>query len=413
MLKKIDKLLKLQLETRLVRATTDADFRQVKSHIPPLFQTVNFDYSDAEEGLAIFRAEKAGYIYSRNGNPTTDLFAQMVALLEESEAGLATGSGMGAVSAVFLALTNSGDQVVSSAAIYGGTRSFLQKHLTSHGVRTDFVDISDLAAVEAALTKRTRIIFTEVVGNPNLVVADIRGLADLAKRHGVLLVVDNTFTPPPLIQPLRHGADVVLHSATKYIGGHGDLLGGVIASSREFIEPMIEIVKHYGATLSPFNAWLALRGMRTLVLRLQRQCENAFTLARFLNDHPAVSRVFYPGLPDHPHHQVAARELQAFGGILAFEMKNGFDAAKRVMDGIQVCSFTTSLGEIDTLLIHPASTSHIGLAPEERQAIGVTDALIRLSVGIESIVDLQEDLDQALNEADRLTTHTVKRKETR
>ncbi|MBN1543003.1 aminotransferase class I/II-fold pyridoxal phosphate-dependent enzyme [candidate division KSB1 bacterium] len=400
---KLEKLKKLHLATRMVRAATDADFSRVKSHVPPIFQTVNFDYKDAEEGLAIFRGEKEGYIYSRNGNPTTDLLAQVIALLEESEAALVTASGMAAVSSVFLGLTAPGDAVVSSAAIYGGTRAFLQKHLSIHGVQTRFVDITDLDAVESAIDSHTRILYTEVVGNPNLVVADIAALVELAHRRDLFLVVDNTFTPPPLFQPLIMGADVVLHSATKYLGGHGDLLGGAIATKRRWIDPMAEIVKHYGAILSPFNAWLALRGIKTLELRVQRQCENAHALAHFLSKHPAVSRVYYPGMADHPQHDVARRQLQAFGGILAFEMKKGFEAAKRVMDSVQVCSFTTSLGEIDSLIIHPASTSHIALSVEERAAIGVTDSLIRFSVGIENLEDLQQDLDQALNEADRIT----------
>lgn len=394
---KVD-LKKLKISTRTIRASAEASFQSVRSHIPPIFQTVNFDYKDAEEGLSIFKGEKSGYIYSRDSNPTTDLFAQIVALIEESEDAVSTASGMAAVSSVFSALTRPGDHIVSSSAIYGGTRAFLRDHLVLHGVKTSFVDITDENQIQQMIGKETKILYSEVVGNPNLVVADLQMLSRIAEQHQLILIVDSTFTPPPLIQPLKFGARIVIHSATKYMGGHGDLVGGVVAGDTSLIEQVRQSNKLYGGTMSPFHAWLAMRGLKTMALRLERQCRNAEKIAAFLDQHPAVSRVLYPGLPGHPQHAVAKKQLTAYGGIMAFDLGSGFQAAKQVMNAVRVCSFTTSLGEIDTLIIHPASTSHIRLSPEERQAIGISDSLMRLSVGIEDQDDLIDDLRQALDQ---------------
>ncbi len=380
----------------MIRAASELD-RPVQSHVPPIYQTVNFEYPDAEEGLDIFQGKKSGYIYTRDGNPTTDLFANMVALLEEGEAGIATASGMAAISNAVLTFVKSGDRIVSSSAIYGGTRTWFKDHLSKFEVQTDFVDITDLKAVKSAITGKTRILYTEVVGNPNLVVADIKSLAQIAKAHNILLVVDNTFTPPPIILPLKPGADIVIHSATKYIGGHGDIIGGVIISSLPRIKEMMITVSKFGGVMSPFNAWLAIRGLKTLNLRLERHNSNAMQIAKFLSEHPAINKVYYPGLKSHPFHKVAASQLNGFGGMMAFEVKGGLDAGKKVLNGVHVCSFTVSLGEIDTLIMHPASTSHVGLSQKERESIGVTDGLIRLSVGIENIEDLLSDLENALS----------------
>ena len=380
----------------MIRAASEMD-RPVRSHVPPIYQTVNFEYPDADEGLEIFRGEKSGYIYTRDGNPTTDLFANMAALLEEGEAGIATASGMAAISNAVLTFVRPGDHIVSSAAIYGGTRTWFKEHLSQFNVQSDFVDITDLNAVESAITPETRILFTEVVGNPNLVVADIGSLAKIAQAHDILLVVDNTFTPPPIILPLKSGADIVVHSATKYMGGHGDIIGGVIVSSLPKVKEMMITVSKFGGVMSPFNAWLAVRGLKTLNLRLERHNSNAMRIANFLSKHPAINKVFYPGLKSHPFHKVAASQLNGFGGMMAFEVKGGLEAGKKVLNGVQVCSFTVSLGEIDTLIMHPASTSHVGLSQKERESIGVTDGLIRLSVGIENIEDLLSDLENALS----------------
>ncbi|MDZ7724745.1 MAG: aminotransferase class I/II-fold pyridoxal phosphate-dependent enzyme [candidate division KSB1 bacterium] len=394
---KPDDLKKLDVGTRLIKAANQADFRQVNSHIPPIFQTVNYDYPDVDEGMQVFAKNREGYFYTREGNPTMDLFASMVALIEDGEQALSTASGMAAISNAILSFVEPGDEILSSAAIYGGTKAWLDKRLRGLQVNTAFVDITDLAEVKAAVSSRTRILYTEVIGNPNLVLADISGLAEIAEQNNLLLVVDSTFSPPPICQPLNLGADLVIQSATKYIGGHGDIMAGVIIGDREKIEPIRETVKLYGGIVSPFNAWLAIRGLKTLKIRLEKHCENAQAIAEFLYNHPKVERVLYPGLPSHSQHDLAKRQLNGFGGMLAFEVKGGLKAGKTIMNSVQVCNFTVSLGEIDTLIMHPATTSHQSLTPEERQAIGITDGLMRLSVGIEDTQDLINDLKQALN----------------
>ncbi len=392
-------LKKLRIGTRAVVAAGRFDFRNVRSHIAPLFQTVNFDYEDAEEGLAIFKKERPGYIYTRYSNPTTDLFGRTVAALEEAEGFATAASGMAAISGVLLTLLKPGDHLISSKQIYGGTITLFRKYLQPLGIAISFVDITQIDEIKAAIQPNTRAIYTEVLGNPNLVVADIAALAAIAKGHQLLLLVDNTFTPPPIFLPLNLGADVVLHSATKYLGGHGDLIGGVALGREELMTSVRQTIEYYGGSLSPFNAWLALRGVKTLAIRLERQCRNAQQIAEFLVQQPQVKKVYYPGLADHPQHALAARQLHGFGAMVSFELKGGLEAGKRLLDDIRVCRFTVSLGEIDTLIIHPASTSHIGLSPQEREALGISDGLVRLSVGIEDAEDLLQDLGQALKKA--------------
>ncbi len=387
---------KLGIGTRAICGTVNVDFRNVRSHIPPLFQTVNFDYADTTEGMGIFSGEKEGYIYSRYGNPTTDLFAKVVAQLEEAEAGIASASGMAAISNTILTLVKPGDRIISSKNVYGGTSKLFKEYFSRLGVETDFVDITNTDAVENAVSEKSKILFIEVLGNPNLAVADLKPLSEIAHNHGLHFIVDSTFTPPPIIQPLKFGADFVIHSATKYIGGHGDIIGGVTVGRAEMIEQIAETIKMYGGAMSPFNAWLALRGIKTLVVRVERHCENALAIAKFLSEHLKVENVFYPGIKSHHGYEIAQKQLHGFGGMLSFEVKGGLEAGKKVMDSVQVCNFTVSLGEIDTLIMHPASTSHKSLTPEERQAIGVSDGLIRLSVGLEDIGDLIGDLQGAL-----------------
>jgi len=387
---------KLGIGTQAIRGTVNVDFSHVRSHIPPLFQTVNFDYADAREGLDIFSGEKTGYIYSRYGNPTTDLVGQVVASLEGAEAGVTAASGMAAISNTILALLEPGDRILSSKQIYGGTTGLFQNHLAKLGIETDFFDVSDIESAEKAVTSETKALYAEVLGNPNLVLADLTALGKIAKQNNLVFIVDNTFTPPPIVQPIEFGADVVIHSATKYMGGHGDLIGGVTVGSADIIEKVAETTKMFGGSFSPFNGWLVLRGIKTIAVRLERHCQNALKIAEFLEQHPKVQDVFYPGLPNHPAHELAKKQLNGFGGMLAFEVKGGLEAGTKVMDSVKVCNFTVSLGEIDTLIMHPASTSHKSLSQEERLVIGVTDGLIRLSVGLEDIDDLLDDLEQAL-----------------
>ena len=386
------------LITRVLKAAeTGIEMGSVKPHIAPIYQTVNFEYPDAEQGLAIFEGKKEGYIYTRYSNPSTDLFAHMVAVLEDAEGGLAAASGMAAISSVFMALTQKGDHIVSSKDIYGGSRAFFVHDLAAMEREIDFVDITDIKKIATKIRKNTRVLYTEILGNPNLVFADIVKLGKLAKDHNIKHNDDNTFTPPPVAQPIEMGANIVIHSATKYIGGHGDLIGGVILGHHHELKDIAEKLKNFGGCLSPFNAWLGIRGLKTLPLRLERQCENALKLARFLENHPAVNKVYYPGLESHPFHDLARSQLQGFGAMLSFEVKGGFETAKALIDAVRVCRFTVSLGELDTLIIHPASTSHVSLSAEDRKKIGITDGLLRLSVGIENYSDLENDFLQAFD----------------
>ncbi len=384
--------------TRAVLSAHSLDFSEVRPHVVPIYQTTNFEYKDADEGLAVFRHDKPGYMYTRYRNPNPDLFGHMVCSLEQGEGVVTTASGMAALSSTLLTFLKPGDHIVASSSIYGGSRSFMRDQLAALKIETTFVDITDQDAVQKAFRPESKVLFTEVLGNPNLTVADIPALAEVARQHQLLFVIDNTFTPPPIFQPLQHGAHISLHSATKYLGGHGDLVGGVIVCAvAEMAQAIQKTSEMYGHALNPFNAWLAARGTKTLVLRLQRQCANAETLAHFLASHPKVERVYYPGLASHPQHLLARRLLNGFGAMLSFEVQGGLSAGKKVLDAVQVCHFTVSLGEIDTLIIHPASTSHVGLTTAEREAIGIRDGLLRLSVGIEDIDDLLSDLQQALD----------------
>lgn len=390
-------LKKLNISTRMIRGSLEYDFTRIRSHVPPIFQTVNFNYADVEDGLAVFKGEKSGYFYTRDGNPTSDLFANLVVLLEEGECAIAVASGMAAISSTVLSLVRPGDEIISSTNIYGGTKAWMKQELSSLNIKTDFIDITDINVVSTSITKNTKILFTEVLGSPNLVIADIKKLADIAKTNRLIFIVDNTFSPPPIIQPLKLGADIVIHSATKYLSGHADIIGGVIISEKKRIEKIKNVVKLYGGIISPFNAWLAIRGLKTLALRLEKHNSNALTIAQFLASHPKVKIVHYPGLESHQQHQLAKTQLEGFGGMLAFEVFGGLEAGKKVMNAVKVCNFTTSLGEIDTLIMHPATTSHVSLSKQEREAIGIPDGLMRLSIGIEDVNDLINDLQQALN----------------
>ena len=395
-------LKKASLATQIVRKASHIETGDVKPHVVPIFQTTNFEYQDVDEALAIFRGERPGYIYTRYSNPTIDHFVRLVALLENAEDGVAMASGMAAITHSLLAFLQPGDEIIASSMIYGGTLSWMRDQLAALKIKAHFIDITDLNAVNKAINQNTRMIFTEVLGNPTLPIADVPALAELAESSRVLLMIDNTFSPPPIVQPLTLGADIVMHSATKYLGGHGDLVGGVVVSKRELVEKIRKSTIMYGGVFTPFNAWLAIRGMRTLALRVERQCSNADQIAAFLAQHPNVARVYYPGLPGHPQHQLAKKLLTANGAMLAFEVSGGMQGGRTVMSSVQICNFTVSLGEVDTLIIHPASTSHVGLSPENRQALGITDGLLRLSVGIENVDDLIADLDQALN---KITKH--------
>jgi methionine-gamma-lyase len=361
----------------------------------PLHQTANFVYEDA--GGAAKAAAGAAFIYSRHGNPTTDGFARAVAELEGAEAGLAFASGMAAVSTAVLALAsgNGAGEVLASEGIYGGSTELLTELGPRFGVGARFAPAWDVRAVEAAMTPATKVLLVETLSNPLLRVPDLRALAALAHARGAKLVVDSTFTSPVLVRPLEHGVDVVVHSASKYLSGHGDVIGGVAVGTRGALEPVKRVRTLLGGTMDPFAAWLALRGLRTLPLRIERQCATAARLAAVLAKLPAVKAVHYPGLPSHPDHARAVATLAAPGAMISLQLADGA-AARRFYDRVRVFTRAASLGEVVSLVTHPATFSHGGLPPEERARLGIDEGLLRLSVGVEDAGDLENDLRQAL-----------------
>ncbi len=363
----------------------------------PIYQSTTFVSANADEMAAVYGEEKPGFMYTRYGNPTIRALEAKLAALEGGEAALATASGMAAVSSAILGCVQSGDHVVAAQSIYGATYNFLNTKLPRMGASATFVESPAVEAFEKALRPNTRLIYFETPSNPVLEVIDIAAVARLARSRGIPAIVDNTFASPALQRPLALGVTAVVHSATKYLCGHGDAMGGAIIGSREYISLLLhEIIRDFGGVISPFNAWLILRGIRTLHLRMPAHCSNAQQIAEFLAGHPKVERVNYPGLPRHPGHSIARKQMSAFGAMISFEVKGGYEGGKRVMDRVKLFARAASLGDTRSLIVHPASTSHRAVPPADRRAIGISDGLVRLSVGIEAADDLIADLDQAL-----------------
>ncbi len=363
----------------------------------PIYQSTTYVSADSDEMAAVYSEQKPGYMYTRYGNPTIHALEAKLAALEDGEAALATASGMAAVSTAILGLVKTGDHVVAARSIYGATYNFLNRKLPRMGASATFVESACVEDFEAALRPNTRLIYFETPSNPVLDVVDIAAVAALGRDRGIPTMVDNTFASPALQQPLRLGITAVVHSATKYLCGHGDAMGGAIVGPRDYISLLIhEVIRDYGGVISPFNAWLILRGIRTLHLRMPAHCSNAQKVAEFLALHPKVEHVNYPGLPSHPGHDVARKQMSAFGAMISFEVKGGYEGGKQVMDRVKLFARAASLGDTRSLIVHPASTSHRAVPPEERRAIGITDGLVRLSVGIEAAADLISDLDQSL-----------------
>lgn len=363
----------------------------------PIYQTSVFDVESLELVDDLYEGRAEGYIYSRDANPTVSALERAVAQLEGGEDGVAFSSGMAAIGVTLLSLVSAGDRIVAANELYGGTNVLIRRHLSRLGVTADFVDMTDPTAVRVSLESRPRLIILESISNPLLKLADIQAIGDMARELGVKVVVDNTLATPFLLRPLGLGADVVVHSATKSLGGHSDVTGGVAVGGVELTRSIRDSNRVWGASLDPFAAWLILRGMRTLALRVERACENALQVARYLSDQAAVKEVHYPGLAVHPQHKMAGSLLQdRFGSMVSFELAGGGRAASDFVKAVEMIRFAPSLGDVRTTLSHPAKTSHRGLAVEEREALGIGEGLIRLSCGIESAGDIIADIDRAL-----------------
>ena len=369
---------------------------------PPVYLTSTFTFESAAQGGRRFAGDEAGYIYSRLGNPTTALLEARLASLEGGEAAVATASGMGAITSTLWTLLRPGDELVTDMTLYGCTFAFFRHALQEFGIKVRHVDLTDAGALGQALTPQTRAVFFETPANPNMRLIDIAAVAAAAKSVGATIVVDNTYATPLLQRPLEHGADIVVHSATKYLGGHGDLLAGIIVGSAEMMQRirMTGLKDMTGATLSPFDAFLVLRGLKTLELRVTRHAASALEIAARLERHPAVGQVLYPGLPSFPQHDLAKRQMTGgFGGVIALELDGGQDAARCFLDALTLARRAVSLGDAETLVQHPASMTHSAYSPEERMAHGIADGLVRISIGLEAIEDIWADLAQALDAA--------------
>jgi methionine-gamma-lyase len=397
---------KLTFNSTAVHAGTSRK-DQYGSHLTPIYQTSTFFFHDVDEGRDAFQGENKAHIYSRLGNPTVEQLENAIRDLEtydvdhpETYKGMAFGSGMSAISTGIIALAKGG-HVIAQDALYGCTSQFLKEEAPDMGMTTSFVDTTDLFLVEMELKKHENaaLIYVESIANPTMSVSDIKALAELAHEHGALLMVDNTFATPYHLQPLSLGADVVAHSTTKYLGGHGSVVGGALVLKKELIEEsgLAKFRKNLGGIAAPMDAYLLINGIKTLSLRMRKHAMNGITVARYLESHPAVDRVWYPGLQSHPQHHLATSMLRGgFGGVISFELKGGYEAGKNLMNNVKLCTLAVSLGTVDTLIQHPASMTHSVMDEELRRKAGISDGLVRLATGVEDAEDIIHDLEQAL-----------------
>lgn len=365
----------------------------------PIYQTSTFIFDSAEQGGRRFALEEAGYIYTRLGNPTTTVLEDKIAALEEGEAAVATSSGMGAISSTLWTVLKAGDHIVTDKTLYGCTFALMCHGLTRFGIDVTFVDTSNLDEVKNAMKENTRVVYLETPANPNLKIVDIEALAKIAHTNpNTLVIVDNTFATPYMQKPLTLGADVVVHSVTKYINGHGDVIAGLVITNKTLADQIrfVGLKDMTGAVLGPQDAYYIIRGMKTFEIRMERHCKNARKVVEFLNNHPKIERVYYPGLETHPGYEIAKKQMKDFGAMISFELKGGFEAGKTLLNSLKLCSLAVSLGDTETLIQHPASMTHSPYTKEEREAAGITDGLVRLSVGLENVEDIIADLEQGL-----------------
>ena len=386
--------MKKHFETEAIR--TQMERSQYAEHSAPLYLTSSFVFEDAEELRAAFADEFDRNIYSRFSNPNTQELVDKICTLEGAEEGIAFASGMAAVFASFAALLSSGDHVVSARSIFGSTHSLFTKYFTKWNIETTYFNANTPQEVEAVIQSNTKIIYIETPTNPGLDVLDMEYLSEVAKKNNILLVVDNCFATPYLQKPIEFGADLVIHSATKLIDGQGRVLGGLIVGKSDLINEIRPFFRNSGSALSPFNAWVLSKSIETLAVRLDRHCENALALAKHLENHPKISKVKYPFLTTHPQYEIAKKQMLKGGNIVTFELKEGIKAGQVFLNQIQMCSLSANLGDTRTIVTHPATSTHSKLSIEERALVGITDGLIRLSVGLENIEDIKQDIDQAL-----------------
>lgn len=382
-------------ETLAIRTQTERTGE--KEHSTPLFLTSSFVYDSAEDMAAAFADDSLDVnIYSRFSNPTVDEFIKKVCLLEGAEDGIATATGMAAVFSSFMTFLSAGDHILSASAVFGSTHTILTKYLPKWGIEYSYFDLNKPETIEALIKKNTRLMYVETPSNPGLDIIDLDFISKLCKTHNIILIVDNCFATPAVQQPIRFGADLVLHSATKFMDGQGRMLGGVVVGKKELIKQMYLFVRNTGPSLSPFNAWVLTKSMETLFVRMEKHAQNALHIAKSLEGHPALNWVKYPFLPSHPRYEIAKQQMTNGGGILTFELKSGLEGGRKFLNGLKWLSMTNNLGDSRTIASHPASTTHSKLTEEERAAVGITPGLIRLSVGLEHPDDIIEEILQAL-----------------
>lgn len=382
-------------ETRAVRIQTRKTGE--KEHSTPLFLTSSFTYDSAEDMAAAFADDSPEVnIYSRFSNPTTDEFIRKIASLEGTEDGVATATGMAAVFGTFMTYLSQGDHIVSSSAVFGSTHTIITKYLPKWGISHSYFNMNDPSSIEELIRPETRLLYVETPSNPGLDIIDLELLSGICKKHNVLLVVDNCFATPAVQQPIKFGADLVIHSATKFIDGQGRVLGGVVVGRKELIHPIYLFIRNTGPSMSPFNAWVLSKSLETLFIRMERHASSARVIAEKLSGHPALSMVKYPFLPSHPQYEVARKMMSNGGGIITFDLKGGLEAGRKFLNALQMLSVTNNLGDSRTIASHPASTTHSKLSEAERAALGITPGLVRLSVGLEHPDDILEDILQAL-----------------
>jgi methionine-gamma-lyase len=383
-------------QTKCVHAGIDEyEFGAV---VPPIYQTSTFKFKSAQHGASLFAGEEKGYIYTRMLNPTVQAMEDAIAELEAGHKALGCGSGMAAVHTIFASLTQSGDHVVCSAAVYGPTTTLLNTIMKKFGVETTFIDTSIVQNVVDAIKPNTKVVYLETPGNPTLCISDIKTISEIAHKHNAKVVVDNTFMSPALQNPLLLGADVAMHSLTKFLNGHADVVGGIIVvKDEETYVHFRKTLNQLGGVIDPFNSFLVHRGLKTLALRMERHCESALLIAEWLEKHPLVKSISFPGLKSHPQYQLGLKQHKGPGGMITFELEGGFEAGQVMMNSVKLCQLAVSLGGVESLIQHPASMTHYSMGKEARKAGGITEGLVRLSVGIENVNDIVHDLEQALD----------------